>query len=125
MQTRCLLHAGPYFANYDLDIEGSWGKAFCGADRIKLSDAEQTRRAQAVENKEGTAKDLGCHGVSPVKKHLEYVDYNNIWVMPMSHALIYGAVRHFWKLLLTPPPSGKYCFGCHNINGRNLHWLNL
>lgn len=107
MQTHCPLHAGPFFANYDLDIEGSWGKAFCSDDRIKLSDAEQWNRAQLVENDPRTARDWGCHGISPVVKHLKYVDYNNIWVMPMSHALIYGAVRQFWKLVLTPPPTGE------------------
>lgn len=43
------MHAGPFFANHNLDIEESWGKAFCGVDRIKLSDAEQMDRAKEVE----------------------------------------------------------------------------
>ncbi len=36
------------------------------------------RAAQMVENDPGTARDWGCHGVSPVVNLLQYVDYNNI-----------------------------------------------
>lgn len=66
-----------------MDIGGSFGKAFCGEDRIKLSHAEQMFRGQQVENQQGTSRDLGCHGISSVVNNLEYMDYNNIWVMPM------------------------------------------
>lgn len=84
------------------------GKAYCGTERIKVSHAKQWERAVRMEQPGTAARDVGCHGISPVLKYLDYVDYNNIWVIPMSHALIYGAVKLFWGLLLTRPTAGEH-----------------
>lgn len=54
------------------------------------------------------AREVGCHGISPVLKHLDYADHNNIWIIPMAHALIYGAVKFFRRLLLTGPSAGAH-----------------
>ena len=67
---------------------------------------DQRLRAPSVESGAARAKDAGCHGWSLPFKYLDYLDYNNLWVIPMSHALVYGVMKGFWKLLLTPPPSG-------------------
>lgn len=40
-------------------------------------------------------------------KALPYLDYNNFWIIPMAHALLYGVVRSFWKLILTKPAAGE------------------
>lgn len=101
------MHPGPFHRLFDLNIEGSQGKA-CGTDRIKLSHAQQWARAMLMEQPGTAARDVGCHGISPVLNYLDYVDYNNIWVIPMSHALIYGAVKLFWGLLLTRPTAGEH-----------------
>ena len=99
-------YAGPFWTNRNLDVKGSWGTKFCGDPSIKLTDAEQRVRADLVERGQESPKDMGCHGWSPPMRHLNYLDYNNLWIIPMSHALVYGVVKGFWKLLLTPPPSG-------------------
>ena len=103
----CCVGPGPFWSAIgDLSQGGYWQKDFCGAERIKLANDAQWARARAAE--EGTpARDIGAHGISPVLKHLDYADYNNIWIIPMSHALIYGVVKLFWQLLLTGPSAGE------------------
>lgn len=99
---------GPFWTLYgDLSQGGFWEKYFCGAERIKLTHEMQWARALAAGQPRHAARDVGCHGISPVLKHLDYADYNNIWIIPMSHALIYGAVKLFWRLLLTGPSAGE------------------
>ena len=91
-----------------------WGKAYCGEDKTTTGDAlsishdKQCERAMRVENDctEANIRDLGCHGLSPAVRHLDYVDYNNLFVVPICHAVLYGIVKSFWKLLLTPPAAG-------------------
>ena len=101
--------AGPFWSNYDLEVEGgSMGKAFCGEAGISYSHDDQYGRALCMEEggTEAMARELGCHGLSPAVRYLDYVDYNNLFVVPMCHALLYGVVKGFWKLLLTPPTAG-------------------
>ncbi|KAK9918436.1 hypothetical protein WJX75_004081 [Coccomyxa subellipsoidea] len=105
--------AGAFHRLFNLDIGGSIGKAYCGTERIKVSHAKQWERAVRMEQPGTAARDVGCHGISPVLKYLDYVDYNNIWVIPMSHALIYGAVKLFWGLLLTRPTAGDPAAWCY------------
>ncbi|BDA51631.1 hypothetical protein COCOBI_19-1870 [Coccomyxa sp. Obi] len=74
---------------------------------------QHVERAEKVELGVYTAKDTGCHGKSLVIKYLDYADYNNIWIIPMSHALIYGAVKLVWRLRLTGPSKGVPAAWCY------------
>lgn len=75
-----------------------------------MSHERQWARAISAGQPQNPARDVGAHGISTVLKHLDYADYNNIWIIPMSHALIYGAVKLFWRLLLTGPSAGENHF---------------
>ncbi len=87
---------------------GTKGPAMCSDAAIKLDDALQRQRARAANHPHGQpGKVLGCHGWSPIMKALPYLDYNNFWIIPMAHALLYGVVRSFWKLILTKPAAGE------------------
>ena len=53
----------------------------------------------------------GCHGVSPLVKLLPYADYNNLFLVPICHALLYGSVKTFLNLILprtAPSPHKSY-----------------
>uniref|UniRef100_A0A383VXT3 LysM domain-containing protein n=1 Tax=Tetradesmus obliquus TaxID=3088 RepID=A0A383VXT3_TETOB len=59
---------------------------------------QQPNKAKAAE----WAKLLGCHGTSPLVAALWYVDYNNLFIVPIAHAGLLGAIKSFWSLLLAP-----------------------
>lgn len=42
----------------------------------------------------------GCHGKSPVVKLPLYADYNNLFLVPICHPLLYGSVKTFLNLIL-------------------------
>ena len=44
--------------------------------------------------------EAGCHGVSPLIELLPYADYNNLFLVPICHALLYGSVRTFLNLVI-------------------------
>jgi hypothetical protein len=41
------------------------------------------------------AKVEGCHGMSPFIRKLPYADYNNLWIVPIGHNLLFGVVASF------------------------------
>lgn len=88
------------------------GKAFCGDPTTHLSAAMQQARANLVEGKDADGNevepahpsDMGCSGTSPFAKHL---DYNNLFVVPIAHAGLCGAVKDFWQLVLGTATQGQ------------------
>ena len=88
-----------------MEIGGKWGKAVCGEDETTTGDPlsvnheEQHERAEWVEDDrtEANIRDLGCHGLGLAMRHLDYVDYDNLFVVPKCHAVLYGIVKSFWK----------------------------
>lgn len=51
----------------------------------------------------------GCHGVSPIIELLPYADYNNVFVVPICHALLYGPVKKFLELIVpSTAPAAPY-----------------
>jgi hypothetical protein len=108
------------------DAEGSsqeqpatgYGKlGFCGDPDTHLTHGEHVARAVHVDRAvveraaAGVDKDLnkrvGSHGVSPIIKALDYVDYNNVFLVPIAHAGLCGAVKDFWYHVLSTPPRGQ------------------
>jgi hypothetical protein len=77
-----------------------------GDPSIRLSHAHQEARAKKVEAGEWDPMEAGCHGMSPIVKTLGYTDYNNVFVCCIAHAGLLGAVKDFWKLLLSPGKRG-------------------
>jgi hypothetical protein len=37
----------------------------------------------------------GCHGLSSIVEFLPYVDYNNVWIVPVGHCLLFGVTSNF------------------------------
>lgn len=73
-----------------------------GDSRLQLTDEQQAQRALRVYNQRGAAKKAaasqeGCNGISVLPQLLPYVSYNNLWVAPVIHMLLYGVVSDFWR----------------------------
>ena len=45
-------------------------------------------------------RQLGDHGLSPFVEQLGYTDANNLWLVPIAHASLFGIVKNFWEALL-------------------------
>lgn len=92
-------------------------KALCGDPCTHLSSAMQQARANLVEGTTRDAEgqpvepahpsDMGCSGTSAFAAHLDYVDYNNLFVVPIAHAGLCGVVKDFWKLVLSTSARGQ------------------
>lgn len=81
----------------------------CGHEALMVSDAQQRARAEAMDNlaRPQDFSVFGCHGTSPLVKHLDYVDYCNVWLVPIAHAFLFGLVKDFWSLLLSKSKRGE------------------
>ena len=72
------------------------------APRLKLNDRKQRKRGETIDKvarerpKEArkAAKRLGVHG-STIFARLPYLDLQNVWMVPLCHALLYGVVKDF------------------------------
>lgn len=53
------------------------------------------------------AKLEGCNGLSLVIEKLPYADYNNIWIIPIAHTLLFGLVASFVSHIFRPVNSDK------------------
>lgn len=71
-----------------------------GADAVTLDHKQQCDRADVVDKGQALPTDLGCHGTSPFVQQLPYVDYTNLFVVPIAHAGLLGVVKDFWCHLL-------------------------
>jgi hypothetical protein len=76
--------------------------ALVGDKRLLLSDKAQEARAELVELGLGDPKKEGCHGESVICKELRYTSYNNLWLLPLAHALLYGIIKTLIAHLLRP-----------------------
>jgi hypothetical protein len=54
-------------------------------------------------------KRFGSHGVSVLVKELDYVDYNNLWIVPFGHAFLYGVVKNFVEAFVVPREAARQC----------------
>lgn len=72
------------------------GVARPGAEAVILSHEQQCQRADVVDARQALPTDVGCHGTSPFVEQLQYVDYNNLFVVPVAHAGLLGVVKDFW-----------------------------
>ena len=70
---------------------------------IRLSSVQQKRRAAKVDAGVCSPMQAGCHGTSLFVQALGYVDYNNLFLVPVAHAgyhgLINGALGISWSVL--------------------------
>jgi hypothetical protein len=102
---------GPFAPNeregYGAHSEHAVGWGLCGDAAMRLSDAFQRCRADVVDRGERLPTDVGCHGRSIFVKHLSYVDYNNLFVVPIAHAGLLGVVKDFWTHVLAATPRGE------------------
>jgi hypothetical protein len=53
------------------------------------------------------ARDVGSNGISPFVAALPYVDYNNLFLVPIAHAGLCGVVKDFWYHVLSSPSRGE------------------
>ena len=81
--------------------------ALCGDACIRVTSKMQKSRALWVHNKPDDAKHWGCNGWSLFVRELDYVDYNDVWVLPFAHSAFYGVVKRFWNLLLGKMTSAR------------------
>ena len=110
-------HAGSFAANEVSDVgahsqDGTGALALCGDAAAALSHQQQVARALLVEGRvqgveQGSIKprDVGSNGLSPVVAALQYVDYNNIFLVPIAHAGLCGV--DFWYHVLATPSRGQ------------------
>ena len=91
--------------------------ALCGDASVRLTCQQQERRALEVVDGNAQPTEVGCHGISPLvgtarlqecnPLGLPYVDYNDLWIVPIAHASLLGLVKDFWKALLGPVKKGQ------------------
>jgi len=69
-----------------------------------LKDMEQRQRADAVlgmgnsnENQSDIAKEQGAYGWCAFAYRLHYVDYNLIRRIPITHSILLGLCKRFWR----------------------------
>jgi hypothetical protein len=69
-----------------------------------LKDTEQRQRADAVtemmksnRNQSDIAKEQGAYGWCAFANRLHYVDYNLIRRIPITHSILLGLCKRFWK----------------------------
>lgn len=56
---------------------------------------ERAMKADAPGTSSTDRTKLGVHGLSLLVAALPYVDYNNLWLVPTGHSLLYGVVKSF------------------------------
>jgi hypothetical protein len=69
------------------------------ADNAARHASEQPAVPFAGTSKKQAAKQQGCNGLSAIAD-ISYVSYNNIWVAPVIHMLLYGVVAEFLRHIL-------------------------
>lgn len=89
----------------------SSGSTRCGDPTIILTEEDQRQRAAFVETapvrqRAAIAKLVGCHGKSVLVEQLPYCTYTGLWLVPIAHACLFGAVKSFWNLLLKTTKKG-------------------
>jgi hypothetical protein len=96
--------------------------AKCGDPAIKLTQAQQLARDSMVDKRqderldEATRKagwdssEAGSMGTSTVMTKLSYTRYDRTFVCSVAHALLFGVVKDFWKLLLCKGRDGQYWY---------------
>lgn len=76
------------------------------APQLQLSDKMQQARAKAVEKANVDPSFASCNGMSEIPRHLRYVSYNNLWLLPLAHTALNGVVKKVWGLALATYTSG-------------------
>jgi hypothetical protein len=93
-----------------------WGKKkkrknLCkvGDKLLRISDSTQAHRGKEVDAdpKKNTPRSNGCKGSSFVINQIPYASYNNLWVVPVAHCILYGVVSDFCKYLFCDSPDSK------------------
>jgi hypothetical protein len=73
---------------------------------LKLTEEEQVERCKAARTTPTSEhSELGARGYSIIRQVLKYVSYNNLWLVPVAHTLLYGLVKSFIGFLLRPIDS--------------------
>ena len=72
---------------------------YCSDPNIKYSSDQQRERGLAVDQELAQPSEAGCHGSSCLAA-LPYVHMNNLRLIPLAHALLYGMLKDFLHYLL-------------------------
>lgn len=67
---------------------------------VQLSHDMMVLRGRGVEQGQLQPSLAGCTGLSPIVRHLDYVDYKNVFLLPAYHGLVYGLGKNFLNLIL-------------------------
>ncbi len=57
-------------------------------------------RGRLVNEGAKDPREVGSHGLSPFLQQLRYIDAKNVWLVPIGHAPLFGAVKDFWDAML-------------------------
>ena len=106
---RCLLVSFLWIGTYAGVQGAALADHMCSDPDIKYSDHMQRLRGIAAELPAGEVdtSTLGCHGRNLFDKYLRYVCINNLHVIPLAHALLYGVLKDFLKYLLGTKKTAK------------------
>jgi hypothetical protein len=112
-----------YYKGYEeavpqgIHFQGRMMQVADDAEALRYTDREQFERGRRVEalvsshpkpTQQAVRQKImqeGCHGVSSIPRTLPYVSYNNVFLLPLVHALLHGVVKDFLRFILRPLPS--------------------
>lgn len=81
--------------------------ALCGDPDIRITSEMQKARANFVSDYPAASHDVGCHGWALFVRELPYLEYNDMWVLPVAHAALLGVCKRFWQEVLGPLGADK------------------
>jgi hypothetical protein len=98
------------------DFEGSYRKM--NDPMLRMADGDQEDRAADVQELNddtkvsnnqltNTYKEQGCRGLPALPNTLEYLSYNNMYLVPFAHAFLYGVVKSFVAYAFRKSGDGK------------------
>jgi hypothetical protein len=62
----------------------------------------QAAEQSGIPDTTGRLRHFGIKGQDMFTKQLPYIMYNNLFVVPTYHCLLYGVVKKLWTMALTP-----------------------
>ncbi|GLI64632.1 hypothetical protein VaNZ11_007950 [Volvox africanus] len=82
------------------DMENAPLSARCGDPRIMVSHEMHLKRAALAMKDPQWTGIVGCKGLSPIIRELDYCNYNDVFVVPVAHAALFGVIKRFWNTIL-------------------------
>jgi hypothetical protein len=93
-------HRGGTFNVRDESLKLTNEQQWARGDKITYLQAEARQGRTTKKKVEEAKKQTGCKGLSIIPHILPYVDYNNLFVVPVAHVLLYGLVAGYMNYIM-------------------------